>query len=295
MDGETNPGLRRLATATAAATLALVLAGGFVTTTRTGDTIPTWPVTWGRLEAPGWVIEASHRWIAALVAVLAAALAAWARASEPRPFVRRLAWAALCGVVLQALLGGLRIFTDRQGFPVPKAPVAIVHACFGQAVFCAVVAIALAVSRTWSRTFPDEAARAARKLGVVTTAFAFLQLVAGAVTRHTGAGLVVHLVGAGLVLLHVSLLGSRLMATSLRGPAKLMSVLLGVQVLLGIGTWILTAGGFVRSHDAPLVGVMTISAHVAVGAALLASCLCTTLLCGRGTASTAPAIQGAGA
>jgi cytochrome c oxidase assembly protein subunit 15 len=293
MSGDVNPRLRRLATATAAATLALVLAGGFVTTTRTGDTIPTWPVTWGRLEAPGWVIEASHRWIAALVAVLAAATAVLARA-DVRPFVRKLAGVALAGVLVQALIGGLRIFTDRQGFPVPKAPVAIVHACFGQAVFCAVVAIALAVSRTWERTLPDEAARAARKLGVVTTVFAFLQLVAGAVTRHTGAGLVVHLVGAGLVLLHVALLASRLLATSLRGPARIMSALLGVQILLGIGTWALTSGGFVRSHDAPLVGVLTISAHVAVGAALLASCLCVAMLCGRGTsAAPAPVLEAA--
>lgn len=286
MNGEVNPGLRRLATATAAATLALVLAGGFVTTTATGDTIPTWPKTWGHMQA-GWPVEATHRWLAALVSVLVIAVAAWVQKSEPRSFVRRFAWVAVAGILVQALLGGLRIF-------VPKAAVAIVHAVFGQLVFCAVVAIALFVSATWTRTAPDAQAQAARKLGVVTTVFVFLQLVAGAVTRHTGAGLVIHLVGAGLVLLHVSLLCSRLLRTPLRGPAKLLGALLGLQILLGIGTWVLTAGGFVRSHEAPLFQTLIVSAHVAVGAALLANTLCLTLLCRRGLpAGPEPALEAA--
>jgi cytochrome c oxidase assembly protein subunit 15 len=275
---EANPGLRRLATATALATLALVLAGGFVTTTGTGDTIPTWPQTWGRMEA-GWPVEATHRWTAALVVVLVVAVAALVHRDAPA--LKGLAWAAVAGVLVQALLGGLRIFADRPGFAVPKAPVAIVHACFGQAVFCAVVAIALRVSGLWSRTAADGRTWAARKLGAVTTVFAFLQLVAGAVTRHTGAGLTVHLVGAGLVVLHVALFCSRLLATPLKGPARLLGALLGAQVLLGLGTWALTSGGYVRSHEAPLFQTFVISAHVAVGAALLAGSLCLTLLCRR--------------
>jgi cytochrome c oxidase assembly protein subunit 15 len=292
-NGGTDPVLRRLATATAAATLALVLAGGFVTTTRTGDTIPTWPKTWGTMKV-GWPVEAAHRWIAAAVAVLAVAVAARARGAAPA--VRKLAWIAVAGVVVQALIGGLRIFTDAPTLEAWKRPVAIVHACFGQAVFCAVVAIALLVSETWARAQSDERAWAARKLGVVTTVFAFLQLVAGAVTRHTGAGLVVHLVGAGLVLLHVSLLSSRLMLTSLRGWARGLSLLLALQVLLGVATWAITSSGFVRSHEAPMHQLLTVSGHVAVGAALLAACVCTTLLCRRGgvpAAAAAPALEAA--
>ena len=38
-----NVGLRHLAVVTAIATLVLVLAGGLVTTTESGDDIPTWP------------------------------------------------------------------------------------------------------------------------------------------------------------------------------------------------------------------------------------------------------------
>jgi cytochrome c oxidase assembly protein subunit 15 len=280
---QTSTGVRRFAALTAAMTLALILAGGFVTTTRTGDTIPTWPKSWGQFEG-GWWVEWSHRAIAGAVGLLVAGLAIWLHQRESRAWVRRIGWAALAAVVVQALIGGLRIY-------VPKAAVAIVHACFGQLVFCCMVAIALIVSRSWAATPTSDSAFAARKLGVVTTAFAFLQLVAGAVTRHTGAGLIVHLVGAGLVLLHVTLLSTRLMMTPLRAWAKTLVALLFVQLGLGIGTWAITAGGFVRSHESPLFQIVTISAHVAVGAALLAASLAVTLMCRRG-ADPAPLAVG---
>jgi heme A synthase len=222
----------------------------------------------------GWPVEWTHRAFAGTVAILVTILAVWLQRREPRAAVRVLGWIAFSAVVVQAAIGGLRIY-------VPKSAVAIVHACFGQLVFCAMVATALFLSETWSRTGPDESTAAARKLGVVTTVFAFLQLVAGAVTRHTGAGLVVHLVGAGLVLLHVSLLVSRLMMTPLRKGAHALLALLGVQFALGIATWVITAGGFVRSHQAPLIQIVAVSAHVAVGAALLATSLAVTLLCLR--------------
>jgi cytochrome c oxidase assembly protein subunit 15 len=272
--------------------LVLILAGSFVTTTKTGDTIPTWPATWGRTEAPGWFVEASHRYVAAAVGLLVLSLVLWLQRAESRPWVRRIGWLALGGVLLQAVIGGVRIFADRHDFVLPKVPVAIVHACFGQLVFCCVVAVALFVSEAWRRTPAEETLTGARNLGIVTTGFAFLQLVAGAVTRHTGAVLLVHLVGAGLVLLHVSLFASRLMMTPLRKGANLLVALLGVQLVLGGATWAIKASGFERSHHAPLLQILTIGAHVALGAALLAATLAMTLMCHRGRV---PAPQAVGA
>jgi cytochrome c oxidase assembly protein subunit 15 len=280
MQGRT--GVRRFAALTAAMTLALILAGGFVTTTRTGDTIPTWPKSWGQFEG-GWWVEWSHRALAGTVALLVAGLAVLLHLRETRPRVRRIGWVALGAVVLQALIGGLRIHT------VAPVPVAIVHACFGQLVFCAMVAVALFVSETWRRTRLDETAAAARRMGMVATCFAFLQLVAGAVTRHTGAGLAVHLAGAGGVLLFVSLFASRLMMTPLKRGAQLLMAVLGIQLLLGAATWAITAAGFERSHQSPLYQIVTISAHVAVGASLLATSLGVTLMCHRGADAPAPA------
>jgi heme a synthase len=276
-DTQGNAGMRRFAALTAGMTLVLILAGGLVTTTGTGDTIPTWPKSWGKMSV-GWPVEWSHRAAAGIVAALVTVLAVWLQRRESRPWVRRIGWLAFVAVFLQALIGGLRIHT------VAPVPVAIVHACFGQLVFCAMVAVALFVSRAWTSASSDESTAAARRLGTVATGFAFLQLVAGAVTRHTGAVLIVHLAGAGLVLLTVSLFASRLMATPLKKGANLLVILLGIQMVLGMGTWAFKASGFQRSHESPLLQILTISAHVAVGAALLATTLGVTLMCHRGSA-----------
>ena len=80
------------------------------------------------------------------------------------------------------------------------------------------------------------------------------------------------------------------MVTSLSRGAALLMAILGLQVALGLGTWAITAGGFERSTRAPLYQIATISAHVAVGAALLATSLGLTLMCHRG-AEPAPASQ----
>ena len=277
MDMHGSPGIRRLAALTAGMTLVLILAGGLVTTTGTGDTIPTWPKSWGRMSV-GWPVEWSHRAAAGIVATLVTVLAVWLHRRESRPWVRRIGWIAFAAVLLQALIGGLRIHT------VAPVPVAIVHACFGQLVFCAMVSVALFVSRAWTAAPADETAAPARRLGAAATGFAFLQLVAGAVTRHTGAVLVVHLLGAGLVLVTVSLFASRLMMTPLKKGANVLVMLLGLQMVLGMATWAIKASGFQRSHESPVLQIATISAHVAVGAALLATSLGVTLMCHRGSA-----------
>jgi cytochrome c oxidase assembly protein subunit 15 len=280
-----NNGIRRFAALTAAVAFALILAGALVTTTRTGDTIPDWPKSWGQRMDLGWPVEWSHRAVAGVVAILVTVLAVWLQRREPRRGVRIVGWAAFGAVVVQALIGGLRIKT------VAPVPVAIVHACFGQLTFCAMVATALMVSDAWKRAPADESTAGARTFGIMTTGVAFLQLVAGAVTRHTGAALAVHLAGAAAVLLMVSLFASRLMMTPLRKGANVLVALLGLQVVLGGATWALKAGGFVRSHESSVVEILTISAHVAVGAALLATSLAVTLLCHRGRVPAAEAAR----
>jgi len=126
-----NKALRTYAALTAAMVVVLLLAGGLVTTTKTGDTIPTWPHWRGKIEGGTWV-EWSHRAIAGVVGLMVLGLALALK--------RPLGWVALAGVVVQALIGGLRIY-------VPKALVSIVHTTFAQLVFCAVMAVALTQSK----------------------------------------------------------------------------------------------------------------------------------------------------
>ena len=267
-----NVGLRHLAVVTAIATLVLVLAGGLVTTTESGDDIPTWPT--GKLVG----YEGAHRGIAAVVGFLVAILAIGLQFREKRGWLRAIGWTALAAVVVQAVLGGLRVHH--------YAPVviAIIHATFAQVIFCATTAIALFLSPSWNEAKPDPEVGGAWRLALTTTAFAFLQLVVGAITRHTGAVLEVHLVNAFVLLILASLLVSRLLVTPMKRGAQLLMGLLGSQIVLGFLALYITMGDFVRSADSPLLQIMTVSFHVVLGAAILATCLVTTLRCRRGVA-----------
>src|SRR3977135_3650544 len=93
-----NKGIRRFAALTAAMALVLILAGALVTTTRTGDSIPTWPQSRGVRMDLGWRVEWSHRAAAGVVAFLVTVLAVWLQKREPRRGVRIIGWAAFGAV-----------------------------------------------------------------------------------------------------------------------------------------------------------------------------------------------------
>ncbi|HEX7900172.1 MAG TPA: COX15/CtaA family protein [Planctomycetota bacterium] len=270
----TSKALRIMAASTAAMVVVLMLVGGLVTTTETGDTIPTWPHWRGQLKGGMW-IEMSHRFLGMIAGVMAIALAVLARNASP--WLRRLAWIALAGVVVQGLLGFLRVRFPHEG--PSQAVTAIIHAVFAQVVFCAVVAVSVGQSRAWELRGAGDA----RGVGVAATAACLLQLVAGAVARHTGIGFEVHAIGAVAVLVLASLLASRLLMTPLRRGAWTLTVLLLSQIALGVLTWALTRhAGFERGMAAPAGTLLLVSAHVVLGAGLLAACLCLTLLSGPG-------------
>jgi cytochrome c oxidase assembly protein subunit 15 len=175
--------------ATCAATLALIFVGGLVTSTGSGLAVPDWPLSYGMLMPPmvgGIFYEHGHRMAATFVGFLTLVLAVWTARREPRPGVRRLAWAALAAVVAQGLLGGITVI-----FLLPTA-VSVLHACLAQTFFCITVALAYATSREWIFAGPPrEDVAGLRAAGAVATAAVFVQLLLGALMRHTGAGLAI--------------------------------------------------------------------------------------------------------
>ena len=180
-------GLHRFAVATAVATLFLIFAGGLVTSTESGLSVPDWPLSYGRLMPPmvgGVFYEHGHRMVATAVGILTVILAVWLFRREPRAWVRRLGYAALAAVVAQGVLGGLTVL-----FLLPTA-VSVAHACLAQTFFCLIVTVAVVTSPAW-RAAADARRDPAFRMGAATVTAIFLQLLAGAVMRHTKAGLAI--------------------------------------------------------------------------------------------------------
>lgn len=330
-------GRRRFALFVAICTLGLIFAGGLVTSKDAGLSVPDWPLSYGSLNPEGWFqienvrAEHGHRLIAGSVAILTLILTIWTWRTDPRRSVRLLGLFMMAAIMAQALLGGLTVL-----FLLPT-PISVSHALLGQAFLCLTWAMALVTSPSWSKgaePAPDPANPALRSLCLGFTAVIFVQLTLGALMRHTASGLAIydfplsygHLippldeaslaeinverrrlelgnVAAGQILIHfahrlwaivVCGIGAWLVARifgrhgkqgALVWPVLFIAALLALQVVLGILT--------VLSMKNPHVA----TAHVAVGAALLAAsvvvCLQSFRLVGQFAPTLSPSAGGA--
>jgi cytochrome c oxidase assembly protein subunit 15 len=243
----------------------------------------------------GVLFEHGHRLAASVVGMLTLVLALWTVIREPRPGVRALALLALFAVVLQGVLGGVTVL-----YKLPLA-VSVSHACLAQVFFCMTVALAIVTGRPWmapGQRVLASGSPALPTLAAVATAVIFAQIALGALVRHMGAGLAIpdfplafgrvipplvttlisvhfaHRVGALVVTAVVVWTVARVLRThgdvrALRRPALLAAGLLLLQLSLGALT--------IWSQRA----VVPTTAHLAVGAALLATCLTLSLRSAR--------------
>src|SRR5206468_9079532 len=137
--------LNRFAFLTAIATLFLICSGGMVTSKGVGLAVPDWPTTFGYnmflFPVSRWVggifFEHVHRLVASSVGILTIILTLWLWFGESRRWLRNLGLAALALVILQGVLGGLRV-------TLLKDEIGVFHACLAQMFFGLLVVISLA-------------------------------------------------------------------------------------------------------------------------------------------------------
>lgn len=189
--------LHRFALFTACSTFCLIIAGGLVTSTQSGLSVPDWPNTYGHFmfaypldEMVGGIFfEHSHRMIASGVGFLTMLLAFWLWKRDDRRWVRTLGLVALGTVILQGILGGLTVL-----FLLPTA-ISVSHATLAQTFFSIVATLALVTSPWWRSEIPlacePDRRMPAAHLALLATIAVFVQLVLGAVMRHMHAGLAV--------------------------------------------------------------------------------------------------------
>jgi heme a synthase len=181
--------LNRFAWLTCVATLLLICSGGMVTSKNVGLAVPDWPTTFGYnmflFPVSKWVggilFEHTHRLMGSLVGFLTIILAVWLWLCEDRRWVRNIGVIALIGVILQGILGGLRV-------TMMKDQIGIFHSCVAQAFLGLLVVIALVTTRFW-RSLADQDFDSQRFLPIKTLAVAitiaiYIQLALGATMRH---------------------------------------------------------------------------------------------------------------
>src|SRR5262249_28129237 len=200
--------------------------------------VPDWPTTFGynmflypwSQMVGGIFYEHSHRLIGSVVGLLTLALAAllWRRGGS----LRVLGVVAACAVVVQGLLGGMRVVLRQD-------VLAILHGCLAQAFF-ALLAVILLLTSARGRTPLTSIEPSTRTLALAAAAIAYVQIVLGAPVTH--AGIVdLHIVGAAAVFLIVPMVTARLRRSDdpIAAPvATALLVLLGIQLLLGIGAYL---------------------------------------------------------
>jgi heme a synthase len=274
----------RLAVLTVCATFPLLFIGGLVTSKGAGLAVPDWPTTFGynmflypwSQMVGGIFYEHSHRLAGSFVGLCTIFLtfALWFK--EHRRWLRWLGLAALAMVILQGVLGGLRVVLLEQ-------TLAIIHASFAQTFFAFAVSLVLFTSREWrgrSEEKPIDDSGRLLRLGVITTVMIYLQIIFGALLRHTGTYFDFHLLFALLVVLHVILLVSRVMKNQtdrppLIRPAVFLGALLAAQLLLGFGSYFGKYTTLLRMSADGVVYVTTF--HLIVGSLMLATSLILTL------------------
>ena len=176
----------------------LLVAGALVTSTESGLAVPDWPLSYGKVMPPmvgGILYEHGHRLVAAVVSTLVGLEfgVIFFFLESNRRTLKVLAGAAFAAILLQALLGGLTVL-----FLLPPA-LSSAHAALAEIVFALTAVVALMCSKTWRQLVEEnlrisskgEETEAALRWTALATGAIFVQIILGAVMRHTGAGLAI--------------------------------------------------------------------------------------------------------
>lgn len=297
----------RFGQVTAVATLLLLAVGGLVTSHDAGLAVPDWPNTFGSnmflfpLErmTGGIYYEHAHRLFGALVGLTTMTFMGLVLATDDRRWVRRLAVLAFVLVVVQGVMGGLRV-TDKPTLSddltqlgSPVLALAVTHGVTGQLFFALIVGLAAAASATW-RAAPPPAPRASGEtdlsLGGWLLAAVVVQLVLGALLRHYHIDPTWHICMAVAVVTLGCFAGVRAWGNHgdlpvLPRAGAALAIAVVVQLLLGVGALVVTTldrpPGERVAWEIPIA-----TAHQTTGALILALAVLVRAWTGRLVAPT---------
>jgi len=283
-----NPVVHKLAVFVVCWTVLLFVAGALVTSNDAALSVPDWPKSHGSWFPPletltgGALFEFSHRVIAGSLGVLMLVLAILLWKKEERAALRWFGVIAVAGVVVQALLGG-QVVLRLLHYWLP-----VIHACFAQIVFAAVLGIAVLTSRWWvteKAQLEDKGTPSIRVIAGLNALVIYLQVILGAGFRHKEIPIWPHVAGALVVLGAVTwtavALRKRFAESSELSKARIMlHAILGTQLLLGVGAWWSRVTTADAPQPMPVMVTLTVI-HTVVGALLFALAVGVVLVCYR--------------
>ncbi len=227
--------------------------------------------------------EHTHRLFGTLVGLVTLILWLWALLTPTSRGVRIFTTVVFATVLAQGILGGIRVLQGSVEVEADNRWYSMLHGILGQATFATICACAIYLSprfRSWNPLTQLDGSRVMRGVATAALHTTLLQLILGALYRHTRSthALMAHIVFAFLVAALVGFVGFKAMAygkkhatTTTSLPAllsplgMLMGLVVALQFLLG---WIafLVGGG---AEAVTVTQALTRTAHQANGAAML--------------------------
>jgi cytochrome c oxidase assembly protein subunit 15 len=296
-----NPGVHRFSVFVLFWTVLLFVAGALVTSKDAALSVTDWPTSHGMMVPPlsslqgGDLFEFSHRAVAGGLGILVLILAVLLWVKESRVWLRWLGFVAVLGVVVQAVLGG-QVVIRLLHYWLP-----VIHACFAQIVFAAVLGIAVFTSKWWVSERPqleDSGSPSIHTLTTLNAAVIYLQVILGAGFRHKDIPIWPHMVGAmlvlGMVIWTAVALRKRFYKSRELSKARiLLHAIFGTQFLLGLAAYWSRLTTADAPQPMPVMVTLTVI-HTVVGAILFAFSVLVVLMCfrlvprGREVAAPAP-------
>jgi heme A synthase len=269
-------------------TVFLFIAGALVTSKDAALSVPDWPQSFGtwfptlaQLDG-GAFFEHSHRVIAGILCVfiLIQAVLLWRK--DSRRWLRWFGLVTIGGVLVQAVLGGETVRQLLQYW------LPVMHACFAEIVFAALICIAFFTSKWWTSErvqLEDAGSPSIRTLALLNAIVIFFQVILGAGFRHKEIPVWPHIAGAFLVLATVlwTAIALRKRFGNSRELSKvrmLLHSIFGIQFLLGFGAYWSRLTAVDAPQPMPVMVTLTVI-HTVVGALLFGLSVAIVLVCYR--------------
>jgi cytochrome c oxidase assembly protein subunit 15 len=283
-----HPGVHRFAVFVVLWTVLLFVAGALVTSNAAALSVPDWPKSFGtwfpslRQLVGGAFFEHSHRVIAGVLGVLLLVETVVIWRNDKRKWLRWFALIAVGGVVVQSILGG-EVVRRLLQYWLP-----VLHACFAQIMFGAILCLAVFTSKWWiaeHTQLQDRGGISIHTLALLNGIVMFVQVFLGAAFRHQYAAIWPHLVGSaavlGVMIWTASVLRTRFEdSPELTFGRTLLHSMVGMQILLGVAAYWSRLSTADAPQPMPVMVWLTVI-HTVFGALVFAASILVILLCYR--------------